>query len=152
LPEVLIDNSSGSEPESTEGDTIGSEREWSTEVVSGKKQPRMNEGGREGDRKDGVDSGRGPSPNPSMIDMMQLFLVENKRRDDENRRRDEMDRLRRDEDNRRREDELRRQETERERREESIRLQREDEARRREEKRRQQEAERVRREEASRAQ
>jgi len=68
----------------------------------------------------GTDSGRGATPAPGFADVMQMFL-------EENRRREELERCRRDEENRRREDELRRQEAERERKKESIRIQRENE-------------------------
>jgi len=112
-PKVLSEETSGNETESTitEVDPRDESREWSTEAVSGVEYAGMNSSEQNkgaGDDKSGIDSGRRNTPNFGTVDVMQMFMAENRRRDEKNKRRDEMERLRRNEEARRREDDIRR--------------------------------------------
>jgi len=65
---------------------------------------------RRDEKGDGRDSAKGGSEQPSMTELFQLMLSENRRRDEEARRRDDQERLRREEEQRRRDEEYVRRE------------------------------------------
>jgi len=111
VPPIVSENSSGSETESTntEVDYNDVSREWSTETAAGELEGKMSK--RDQGREESKDSGKESMGAPGMSEFMQIFLEENRRREDEYRRREKIrredERLRREEAKQIREEERR---------------------------------------------